>query len=283
MDKPKDKLKVIPKRSETYSERFERLHHIYDDGPKPKHFDDKSIVDMEKWNSMKGLEKKTPVVNKTNIAEQQMIKVARQPDSRGTFKKLVKEDEDNYQKLLKATGNKNDIINQVIDYSPNKIQRPKPFKNEDPSTYPMNQKKVLNNWEAMLEVAKNPKTPEDRKTANEYKRMIHKDYYNPKRRGLLSEEDLKFVGKHPTQLKKNYPEVKIPQVNINYKPFVATPGPSLNEVMGRAQRQPGLSKDLIEENAMIRKNIEYVLGEDQKEEVRKVELENNNNKENEND
>jgi len=53
--------------------------------------------------------------------------------------------------------------------------------------------------------------------------------------------------------------------------------------MGRAQRQPGLSKDLIEENAMIRKNIEYVLGEDQKEEVRKVELENNNNKENEND
>ena len=264
MDKPKDKLKVIPKRSETYSERFERLHHLYDDGPKPDHYDNKSIVDMDKWNSMKGLEKKTPVVNKTSIAEQQMIKVARQPDSRGTFKKLVKEDEDNYQKSLK-------------------VQRPKPFRNEDPSTYPMNQKKVLNNWEAMLEVAKNPKTAEDRKTANEYKRMIHKDYYNPKRRGYLGDEELKFVGKHPSQLKKNYPEVKIPQVNINYKPFVATPGPSLDEVMGRAKRQPGLSKDLIEENAMIKKNIEYVLGEDQKEESRKVELENNNNKENEND
>ena len=46
------KPKVKPKRSETFNERFERLHHLYDDGPKPKHFDDKSIVDMEKWNSM---------------------------------------------------------------------------------------------------------------------------------------------------------------------------------------------------------------------------------------
>jgi hypothetical protein len=268
------------KRVENTSERIERLHHLYDDGPKPKHYGDESIVDMEKWNSMSGLEKKTPVINKTSVAEQQMIKVARQPDSRGTFKKLVKEDEDDYQKSLKANRS---IVDQVIDYSPNKIQRPKPFKNEDSSTYPMNQKKVMNDWEGMLKIAKNPKTPEDRKIANEYKRMIHKDYYNPKKRGLLSEEDLKFVGKHPTQLKKNYPEVKIPQVNINYKPFVTAPGPSLNEVMGRAQRQPGLSKDLIEENAMIRKNIEYVLGEDQKEEVRKVELENNNNKENEDD
>jgi hypothetical protein len=261
MDKPKDKLKVIPKRSETYSERFERLHHIYDDGPKPKHFDDKSIVDMEKWNSMKGLEKKTPVVNKTNIAEQQMIKVARQPDSRGTFKKLVKEDEDNYQKSLKATGNKNDIINQVIDYSPNKIQRPKPFKNEDPSTYPMNQKKVMNDWEGMLKIAKNPKTPEDRKIANEYKRMIHKDYYNPKKRGLLSEEDLKFVGKHPSQRVKQ-PEIKIPTVDLNYKPYVPEPsGPSFNEIYKNSSRfKPGLSKDLLSINAEIKKNVDYVLG-----------------------
>ena len=32
-------------------------------------------------------------------------------------------------------GNKKDIVNQVIDYSPNKIQRPKQFKNEDPSVH----------------------------------------------------------------------------------------------------------------------------------------------------
>ena len=251
------KPKVKPKRSETFNERFERLHHLYDDGPKPKHFDDKSIVDMEKWSSMKGLEKKTPVVNKTSIAEQQMIKVARQPDSRGTFKKLVKEDEDNYQKSLKANRS---IVDQVIDYSPNKIQRPKQFKNEDPSTYPMNQKKTLNTWEAMLEVAKNPKTPEDRKIANEYKRMIHKDYYNPKRRGLLSEEDLKFVGKHHSQRVKK-PEIKIPTVDINYKPYVSTPTPPLAEVIKNSRRfKPGLSEDLLSINAEIKKNVDYVLG-----------------------
>ena len=76
-------------RPETVEERIERMHHMYDGGPKPKHFDDKSIVDMEKWNSMKGLEKKTPVVKK--------------PTNRS-------------------------IQDQVIDYSPNKIQRPKPFR-----------------------------------------------------------------------------------------------------------------------------------------------------------
>ena len=258
-----DKLKVKTKRVETMSERIERLQYVYDDiGPKPKHYGDESIVDMEKWNSMNGLEKKTPVVNKPSIAEQQMIKVSRQPDSRGTFKKLVKQDEDDYQKSLKA-------------------KRPKPFKNEDPSTYPMNQKKVMNDWEVMLASSKNPKTKEDRKTANEFKRMINKDYYNPTRRKYLSEEDLKFVGKHPSQLKKDYPEVKIPTVDLNYKPFVAIPGPSLNEVMDKVKRQPGLSKDLIEENAMIRKNIEYVLGDDQKEES--TSEKNNTNEENNDD
>ena len=215
------KPKVKPKRVETTSERIERMHHLYDDGPKPKHFDDKSIVDMEKWNSMKGLEKKTPVVKK--------------PTDRS-------------------------IVDQVIDYSPNKIQRPKQFKNEDPSTYPMNQTKTLNSWEAMLEVAKNPKTKEDRKIANEYKQMIHKDYYNPKRRGLLSEEDLKFVGKHHSQRVKK-PEIKIPTVDLNYKPYVSTPTPPLAEVIKNSRRfKPGLSEDLLSINAEIKKNVDYVLG-----------------------
>ena len=58
--------KPVKKRVETMNERIERMHHMYDGGPKPKHFDDKSIVDMEKWNSMKGLEKKTPVIKQPN-------------------------------------------------------------------------------------------------------------------------------------------------------------------------------------------------------------------------
>ena len=246
------KPKVKPKRVETTSERIERLHHLYDDGPKPKHFDDKSIVDMEKWNSMKGLEKKTPVINKPKV-----IKQPNPLDNNGPFSMEVK------RQIKDGTygpGNKKDIVNQVIDYSPNKIQRPKQFKNEAPSTYPMNQKKTLNTWETMLEIAKNPKTKEDREIANGYKRMINKDYYNPKRRGLLSEGDLKFVGKHPSQRVKKT-EIKIPTVDLNYKPYVAEPTPPLTEVIKNSRRfKPGLSEDLLSINAEIKKNVDYVLG-----------------------
>ena len=240
------KPKVKPKRVETTSERIERLHHLYDDGPKPKHFDDKSIVDMEKWNSMKGLEKKTPVIKQPNPL-----------DNDGYFSREVK------RQIKDGTygpGNKKDIVNQVIDYSPNKIQRPKQFKNEDPSTYPMNQKKTLNTWETMLEIAKNPKTKEDREIANGYKRMINKDYYNPKMRGLLGDDELKFVGKHPSQRVKKA-EIKIPTVDLNYKPYVAEPTPPLTEVIKNSRRfKPGLSEDLLSINAEIKKNVDYVLG-----------------------
>ena len=241
------KPKVKPKRVETMLERIERLTHIYDDAPKPKHFDDKSIVDMEKWNSMKGLEKKTPVIKQPNPL-----------DNDGPFSQEVK------RQIKDGTygpGYKNDIINQVIDYSPNKIKRPKQFKNEDPSTYPMNQKKTLNTWETMLEIAKNPKTKEDREIANGYKRMINKDYYNPKMRGLLGDDELKFVGKHPSQRVKQ-PEIKIPTVDLNYKPYVPEPsGPSFNEIYKNSSRfKPGLSKDLLSINAEIKKNVDYVLG-----------------------
>jgi len=207
LGKPKVKPKVKPKRVETMLERTERLTHLYDDAPKPKHFDDKSIVDMEKWNKMTGLEKKTPVIMKP------------------------------------------------------KITRPKPFKSEDPSSYPMNQKKTLNTWETMLEIAKNPKTKEDREIANGYKRMINKDYYNPKMRGLLGDDELKFVGKHPSQRVKQ-PEIKIPTVDLNYKPYVPEPsGPSFKEIYKNSSRfKPGLSKDLLSINAEIKKNVDYVLG-----------------------
>ena len=96
---------IKKKRPETMIERIERAHHMYDNGPKPKHYGDKSIVDMEEWNSMNGLQKKTPVVTKE-----------------GPFESAL-----------------------------TKIQRPKPFKSEDPSTYPMNQKKSMSQWEAVLE------------------------------------------------------------------------------------------------------------------------------------
>ena len=38
----------------------------------PSNYDDKSIVDQEKWNSMTGLEKKTPVIPQPKIQQQRM-------------------------------------------------------------------------------------------------------------------------------------------------------------------------------------------------------------------
>ena len=34
-------------RPETTLERIQRMHHIYDNGPKPKHFDDPKVIDQE--------------------------------------------------------------------------------------------------------------------------------------------------------------------------------------------------------------------------------------------
>ena len=73
----KTNLKTImikKKRPETMIERIERAHHMYDNGPKPKHYGDKSIVDMEEWNSMNGLQKKTPVVTKEGPFESALTK-----------------------------------------------------------------------------------------------------------------------------------------------------------------------------------------------------------------
>ena len=192
---------------------------------------------MEKWNSMKGLEKKTPVIKQPNPL-----------DNNGPFSMEVK-------KQIKdgtyGPGNKKDWD----------IVRPKPFRNDDPSTYPMNQKREMNLFEQMLSLVKNPKTPEDRQKAQEYKRMIRKDYYNPKKRDLIGDEELKFIGKHPSQRIKK-PEVKIPTVDVDYKPFKPEPAiPPLAEVIKNSSRiKPGLSEDLYAQVKQINKNVDYVLG-----------------------
>jgi hypothetical protein len=251
MNKPRDKLKVKPKRVETPLQRVERLTHLYDDAPKPKHFDDKSIVDMEKWNKMTGLEKKTPVIMKLT-PEQETMKyvIDRSTTPADTLPLATK------KALGMRPGEKYKNYSKRVEYK----QRPKPFKSEDPSSYPMNQKKQLNDWEIMLSMVKNPKTKEDREEANYYKRKINKDYYNHKTRKFLGEEELKFIGKHPSQRVKQT-EIKIPSVDLNYKPYVSEPTPSLEEVINsKTKFKPGITEDLIKINTDIKKNIDYVLG-----------------------
>jgi len=185
---------IKKKRPETMIERIERAHHMYDNGPKPKHYGDKSIVDMEEWNSMNGLQKKTPVVTKE-----------------GPFESAL-----------------------------TKIQRPKPFKSEDPSTYPMNQKKSMSQWEAVLDQAKNPKSREDRISAKQTRNILREKYKDKTQRKYLGDDELKLIGKHPSQLYSSQP-IDIPVV----KPVVQ------HEVKPKAPERP--LNDVIAENAELRR------------------------------
>jgi len=231
-DKP---LNTVKKRVETMDERLSRLTHLYDDGPKPKHLDDKSIVTMEDWSNMKPLNKKTPIIKTTpkNIGE----------------------------------------------YFSNKEIRPKPFKNDDPTTYPSNQSKNISTWEILVNDAKNPKTKDDRIQAREVRATILEKYKDKNTRKSLGDDELKLIGKHKSQIK--YPE--IPKIDINYKPYVTTPTPSLKDVMNsprvKPKFQPGLSEDLMSLQSDIQKNLDYVLGKKEERSESMNEEDNNNNKE----
>ena len=156
------------------------------------------------------------------------------------------------------------------------IQRPKPFRNEDPSTYPMNQKKTLSDWEAVLHSAKtDPRDPNSIQT----KRMLRKIYKkNPKQ---LQDDELKLIKKHPSQMKEETKPIinTDPIVPYNYKPFRPTEDRrDVRQILNNSSRmKPGLSDDLISLQSQINKNVNYVLGK--KEESTESDEKSINNKE----
>jgi len=139
------------------------------------------------------------------------------------------------------------------------IQRPKKFDNNDPSTYPMNQKKTLSSWEAVLHSAKT--TPRDPNTI-QTKRMLRKIYNkNPKD---LQDDELKLIKKPPSQMKKEEEKPIIDPIKFpsNYEPFRPSGETrDVKDVIKNSSRiKPGLSEDLLSINAEIKKNVDYVLG-----------------------
>ena len=145
-------------------------------------------------------------------------------------------------------------------------QRPKPFKHEDKSTYPsdLDQRQKMNTWDMLVESAK--RDPKD-ENSKDTKRMLMKQYYNKDQRGYMNDSELKLIGKHKSQLEKAKPIINISSFEPLLRP-VPTPTPtpkpevSIDEVIReRAGIEPGISKDLLQLNADINKNIKYVLGE----------------------
>ena len=155
-------------------------------------------------------------------------------------------------------------------------QRPKPFSHHDRSTFPSDkdQQQKMNTWDMLVESAKlDPKDENSKDT----KRMLMKQYYNKKGLGreYMNDNELKLIGKHKSQLETPKPVIEKPILSLApiYRP-VPTPKPevSVEEIIKQKSRvSPGVSEDLLRLTKDINKNIEYVLGADQKDESRNKE------------
>ena len=119
--------------------------------------------------------------------------------------------------------------------------RPKPFKNEDPTSYPSNpkQKRDMSLWDMMVESAKKPKDRYDREDAKEVKKTIMENYNKPTMRKYLSDDELKLIGKHKSQLKPVEP-INIVPINIpRFEPIKKDP---------ETERLEARFKEIIREN-----------------------------------
>ena len=85
-------------------------------------------------------------------------------------------------------------------------QRPRPFDNQDSSTFPSDrdQRQRMSTWDMLMESSKT--NPKERR---ELKNIIWDDY---KKNGpkYMGDDELKMIGKHPEQIKKQYEETKLP-------------------------------------------------------------------------
>ena len=177
----------------------------------------------------------------------------------------------------KELNNLNAIGRRIVEES-NPITPPKPFNNNDSSTYPSNQIKNINTWNLLVDQAiKNPKD----ENSIQVQKMIKKDYFDHKKRKKLTDNELKAIGKHNSQLKP-IPQSEIQKFPVNYKPFVAEPSQSFEEfVAERRKKQYGLSEQLVSDKIAVAKMTDWVLGktEERTEESIESENENINNKE----
>ena len=102
-----------------------------------------------------------------------------------------------------------DVQQQVINYSPKKVKPKrtatpaaagiiKPFNNNDPSTYPVNQKKTISTWDAMMGAAKADAKKGYHKPMNEMKKIL-RDQYKKGGDKWMSIDEKKMIGKYESQ------------------------------------------------------------------------------------
>ena len=230
--------------------RKERLNRAWgiNQHPAEKYYDDKMKEIDKKGKSYlaKHLKKTTPKVRQETSLER-IERIGYEYSSDATLKKPAHMNNPN-----------------IVTYE-NWGQRPKPFKHEDKSTYPsdMDQRQKMNTWDMLVESAKmDPKDENSKDT----KRMLMKQYYNKDQRSYMNDSELKLIGKHKSQLETPKPIIENPTLVFEplLKPVpVPRPEPevSVEEIIQQKSGiTPGISKDLLQLNADIAKNIEYVMG-----------------------
>ena len=117
-------------------------------------------------------------------------------------------------------------------------------------------------WSNHLDIAKKPKTLADRKAAAETRKMILRDYNNPKLKNTLGSDELKLVGKHKSQLNRPVvTPVVTPMFKTQVREFIPRqPEKTLEEYLRfRSVVKPGLSEDLVKFQREVNKNLEYVM------------------------
>ena len=99
----------------------------------------------------------------------------------------------------------------IIDYE-NLGKKPKPFNNNDPSTYPSDrdQQQKLNSWDIILDTTIKSGTPKEKAEMREYLREKNKD---PSQRKYLTKKELKFISAYnePTKAAPIIPITPLPR------------------------------------------------------------------------
>ena len=143
-------------------------------------------------------------------------------------------------------------------------------------------------WNSHLDTARRPRTPEDRRDALDTKRMLIRTYNNPRLKKSMGEDELKIINKHPSQLKAVAAEVAeatkakaetILRPIYNPEPVIS----SKEYIEKNSQLAPGISEELMKLNADIRKNTNYVLGDETERSESRMESNNTNKEETSND
>ena len=165
----------------------------------------------------------------------------------------------------------------------NRNLRPKQFSNLDPNSYPSNpkQKKALTTWEIMVDQAKNPKDKYDRESAKQVRQTILDSWKKPSMRQYLGEDELELIGRSKKQLeaKRKIQEEQIKERPVYVEPVRYEPEVKLTDyIEEKASIKPGITKELIQLQTDIKKNMDYVMGRDDKKEESKESVSNEDDK-----